>query len=79
MANIPLDNSVEVDLSGSDAKFSSVWYGGVVSPRSNAWQYAPRVGLNAPVTGKDVFTIYAAKANNDPAASCTVSVIIWGS
>lgn len=75
---IPLDNSIEVDLSDSDIKFLSLFYGGTVSPRSNAWMYAPRLGLNQPQTGHDVFTIYAAKHSSDPSSTCTASVMLWG-
>jgi hypothetical protein len=77
---VPLNQSIEVDLSASDISFLSLFYGGVVSMRSGAWQFGGQVGLNPPATGHDVFVIWAKKDSSDPdpATTCTVSVMLWG-
>lgn len=76
--NMPWDNSITVDMSGSDNKFKASWYGGSATLRSGGYQYGGQVGLNPPASGYDAFTLWAKKGSGDPASTCTVSVLLWG-
>jgi len=76
--NVPWDNSIQIDLSGSAARFLSLYYGGSATLASSGYQYGGQVGLNPPTTGHDVFTLWAKKTTSDSSISCTVSLTIWG-
>lgn len=76
--NITWDSIVQLDMSGSTNKFSSAWYGGLVSLRSAGYTYGGQVGINAPSSGIDVFSIWAKKGAGDPGTLCDVSVLLYG-
>jgi hypothetical protein len=76
--NVPFDNSITIDMSGSAAKLTSVFHGGNATLLSGGYQYGGNVGLNVPATGHDVFTLWAKKVAVSSETTCTVSISIWG-
>ena len=77
LQNVPYANSVNVDMSSADCKFTSVCNGGFTSMMSDGFTHGGICGYN-PVTSPNVFSIWASQVTTGAAHTCNVGVLLWG-
>jgi len=77
LQNVPYANSVNVDMSAADNKFTSTCNGGFTSMMSDGFTHGGVCGYN-PVTDPNVFSIWATQITTGAAHVCTVGVLLWG-